>query len=71
MLWGSLASDAGGVVLFLVWLVLPPLYTVVIGRHYARQCVESAQAAVWAREQLQAVAENCSPADGHCGEGES
>jgi hypothetical protein len=25
-------------VLFLVWLVLPPTYVVVLGRYYVRQC---------------------------------
>lgn len=44
--------DATGVVLFAVWLVLPPLYVVVLGRHYLRRCADAAQRAVWAREEL-------------------
>lgn len=53
--WSAFATDVGGVVLFLVWLVLPPLYILVMGSHYTRQCRESAEAAVWAREQLSEV----------------
>jgi len=45
-------GDGPGVVLFVVWLALPPLYVVVIGRRYAQQCAESAYEAVWAREEL-------------------
>ncbi|MDT7789654.1 hypothetical protein [Lentzea sp. NPDC055074] len=44
--------DATGLLLFLVWLVLPPLYVVVLGRHYLRRCADAAQKAVWAREEL-------------------
>lgn len=44
--------DATGVLLFLVWLVLPPLYVVLLGRYYLRRCTDAAQKAVWAREEL-------------------
>jgi len=50
--WNNFADDGLGILLFLVWLALPPLYVVVIGRRYARQCAESAYEAVWAREEL-------------------
>lgn len=56
-MWSALSVDVSGIVLFLVWLVLPPLYVVVLGRRYVRQCVESAAAAVWAREELRAALE--------------
>ena len=49
--------DATGVFLFLLWLVLPPLYVVLLGRHYVRRCVEAAQKAVWAREELRKALE--------------
>ncbi|MFJ6672721.1 hypothetical protein ACIQMJ_16555 [Actinosynnema sp. NPDC091369] len=55
--WSELASDLGGVGLFLVWLVIPLLYLVVIGRRYVRQCQESAQAAVWARDEVRQIRE--------------
>ncbi|TWP45815.1 hypothetical protein FKR81_38240 [Lentzea tibetensis] len=47
--------DATGIALFLVWLVLPPLYVVVLGRYYVGQCAEAAQQAVWTREELRQV----------------
>lgn len=55
VMWGELASDLAGVVLFLVWLVVPLLYLVVIGRRYVRQCQESAQAAVWACDEVRQI----------------
>lgn len=36
--WTDLAGDVGGVAIFLLWLALPPLYIVVVGRHYVRRC---------------------------------
>jgi hypothetical protein len=36
--WSNLALDAAGILLFLVWLALPPLYLVVLGRSYLRRC---------------------------------
>jgi hypothetical protein len=36
--WSNLALDATGILLFLVWLALPPLYLVVLGRSYLRRC---------------------------------
>ncbi|MCC8243856.1 YccF domain-containing protein [Saccharothrix luteola] len=57
VMWSELASDLGGIVLFLVWLVIPLLYLVTIGRRYVRQCQESAQAAVWARDEVRQIRE--------------
>ncbi|GAA3463446.1 hypothetical protein GCM10018963_54590 [Saccharothrix longispora] len=51
----ELASDFGGIVLFLVWLVIPLLYLVAVGRRYVRQCQENAQAAVWARDEVRLI----------------
>lgn len=49
--------DETGILLFLLWLVLPPLYVVLLGRHYLRRCVDAAQKAVWAREELRTALE--------------
>ena len=57
-MWSNFADDGFGILLFLVWLVLPPLYVVVIGRCYVRQCAESAHEAVWAREELRQALED-------------
>jgi hypothetical protein len=38
--WNRLFVDAPGLLLFLVWLALPPLYVLAVGRHYARRCRE-------------------------------
>lgn len=58
--------DATGVALFLVWLVLPPAYTVVLGRKYVRQAraavdeaQNAAQDATWASEDAQDVLDSC------------
>jgi hypothetical protein len=45
--------DATGVVLFVVWLVLPLGYTAVLGRWYVRQAREAAREAVWASAEAQ------------------
>ncbi len=52
--------DATGVVLFVVWLLLPLAYTVVLGRKYVRQAraaaeeaANAAQEAAWANEDVQ------------------
>lgn len=52
--------DVTGVVLFVVWLLLPPAYTVVLGRKYVRQAraaaeeaANAAQEAAWANEDVQ------------------
>ncbi|WP_189255692.1 hypothetical protein [Lentzea flava] len=52
--------DATGIVLFVVWLLLPPAYTVVLGRKYVRQAreaaeeaVNAAQEATWTRADVQ------------------
>jgi len=37
-MWGDLARDVGGILLFVLWLALPPLYVVVLGRTYLRRC---------------------------------
>ncbi|CAL9611620.1 hypothetical protein SUDANB95_05611 [Actinosynnema sp. ALI-1.44] len=63
-MWSALATDLGGVVLFLIWLVLPPLYTVVIGRHYARQCRESAEIAVLTCDDLRNVHDSLTDLEG-------
>jgi hypothetical protein len=52
IVWSELASDVPGILLFVLWLFLPPLYIAVLGRRYAARCEESAQEAVWAREEL-------------------
>ncbi|MEU4739744.1 hypothetical protein AB0G02_04655 [Actinosynnema sp. NPDC023658] len=57
VVWSELAGDLGGVVLFLVWLVIPLLYLVALGRRYVRQSRESAQAAVWARDEVRQIRE--------------
>jgi hypothetical protein len=50
--------DATGLLLFVLWLLLPPLYVVVLGRRYARRCADAAQEAVWAREELRQALED-------------
>lgn len=57
-MWGELAKDASGILLFLAWLALPPLYTVVLGRRYVRRCADAAQKAVWANEELRQALED-------------
>jgi len=52
MLWTELANDVPGILLFLLWLLLPPVYVAVLGRRYAQQCAVSAHQAVWAHEAL-------------------
>lgn len=37
-MWAELAKDAGGVLLFVVWLAVPPLYVIVLGRTYLARC---------------------------------
>jgi hypothetical protein len=36
--WSELARDAASVLLFVLWLALPPLYLIVLGRLYVRRC---------------------------------
>ncbi|WP_367131509.1 hypothetical protein [Saccharothrix sp. HUAS TT1] len=55
VVWSELASDFTGIALFLSWLVIPLLYVVAFGRRYVRQCQESAQAAVWARDEVRQI----------------
>ena len=57
VVWSELASDLGGIGLFLVWLVIPLLYLVAIGRRYVRQCQESARSAAWARDEVRQIRE--------------
>jgi hypothetical protein len=57
-MWGELANDASGILLFLAWLALPPLYAVVLGRRYIRRCADAAQKAVWANEELRQALED-------------
>lgn len=51
--WSELANDAGGIVLFLIWLVLPLVYVVALGRRYVRQARDAAQEATCANEEVQ------------------
>lgn len=37
-MWSDLAADTAGILLFVLWLTLPPLYLVVLGRLYVRRC---------------------------------
>ncbi|GGU26674.1 hypothetical protein [Lentzea flava] len=37
-MWSELAKDVGGVLLFVVWLAVPPLYVIVLGRTYLVRC---------------------------------
>lgn len=37
-MWAELAGDAAGVLLFVVWLAVPPLYVIVLGRTYLARC---------------------------------
>lgn len=57
VVWSELAGDLGGIVLFLVWLVIPLLYLVILGRRYVRQCQENAEVAVWARDEVRSIRE--------------
>ncbi|GAA1281122.1 hypothetical protein GCM10009634_26530 [Saccharothrix xinjiangensis] len=52
MVWSELAGDFVGIALFIVWLVLPVIYLVVLGKRYVRQSAESAQVAIWARDEV-------------------
>lgn len=63
--------DATGVVLFVVWLVLPLAYTVALGRKYVRQAraaaeeaVKAAQEAAWAHADVQDVLDGLEPTHG-------
>jgi hypothetical protein len=58
VVWSGLANDLPGILVFLLWLLLPPLYTVVLGRRYAARCEDSAQQAVWANEELRKALED-------------
>lgn len=58
MVWSGLANDPVGIALFLIWLVLPPLYVVFLGRKYVQQCVDIAQAAMWSHERLKQALED-------------
>lgn len=58
VVWVELARDQVGVLLFLVWLVLPPAYVVVLGRRYVREVREYAQVAVWARDEVRLIRED-------------
>lgn len=51
--WGELAKDAGGLALFVIWLVLPIAYVIVLGHRYVRQAQDAAQEAAWANEEAQ------------------
>ncbi|MDX3663960.1 hypothetical protein PV646_42310 [Streptomyces sp. ID05-26A] len=44
--------DATGLLLFLLWLLLPPLYVVAFGRLYVRRCSELVQRIGVVRDEL-------------------
>lgn len=56
--WSELARDAGGIALFVIWLVLPLVYVVVLGRRYVRLAREAAQEATGANEEIQDILED-------------
>ncbi|MCG8926163.1 hypothetical protein [Lentzea sp. CC55] len=62
--WSELAKDAGGIALFVLWLVLPLAYVVVLGRRYVRLAREAAQEATWANEEIHDVLEDLQFTDG-------
>jgi hypothetical protein len=35
--WSDLARDTAGIVLFVVWLAMPPIYLIALGRVYLRR----------------------------------
>lgn len=37
-MWSDLVADTAGLLLFMLWLALPPLYLIVLGRLYVRRC---------------------------------
>lgn len=47
-----MAWDVTGVLLFLLWLLLPSVYVVVLGRYYVRRCADATQQALWTHGQL-------------------
>lgn len=60
--------DATGIVLFVVWLLLPLAYMVVLGRKYVRQAraaaeeaLNAAQEAVWAHADVQDALDGLEP----------
>lgn len=61
--WSELAKDAGGIALFVLWLVLPLAYVVVLGRRYVRLAREAAQEATYANEEIHDVLEDLQFAD--------
>ncbi|WP_330270408.1 hypothetical protein OG205_24440 [Lentzea sp. NBC_00516] len=63
-MWSELAKDAGGIALFVLWLVLPLAYVVVLGRRYVRLAREAAHEAVWANDEIQAVLEDLQDDEG-------
>lgn len=61
--WSELAKDAGGIALFLIWLVLPLVYVIALGRRYVRLAREAAQEATWASEEVQDVLDDLQAAE--------
>lgn len=45
--------DATGVLLFILWLLWPPVYVALFGRYYVQLSAEHAQQALWAHDELQ------------------
>ncbi|WP_329787281.1 hypothetical protein V1227_20945 [Lentzea sp. DG1S-22] len=62
-MWSELAKDAGGIALFLIWLVLPLVYVIALGRRYVRLAREAAQEATWASEEVQDVLDDLQAAE--------
>lgn len=44
--------DTTGLLLFLLWLLLPPLYVVALGRAYVRRCSKTLQRTATIRDEL-------------------
>ncbi|GHH59751.1 hypothetical protein [Lentzea cavernae] len=44
--------DATGLLLFLLWLLLPPLYVVALGRFYVRRCADEVRRIGAVRDEL-------------------
>ncbi|KOV80094.1 hypothetical protein ADL03_34540 [Nocardia sp. NRRL S-836] len=60
--------DETGLLLFLLWLLLPPLYAVALGRAYVRRCSEMLHRTATIRDELldlmeglEGVREPCAP----------
>lgn len=52
MITAELAQDSVGILLFLLWLAIPPAYTVILGRRYVDRCRDEVASARDYLEQL-------------------